>query len=247
MFNNARTFFFSKIYNPIKYIQTKIFWNKISKNLNPFYYILKYYSLNEIIEKSYKKTDISDHLITLFLESIEMDPKLILELGVRGGESTFVLERVAKLFGSKLISVDIEDCSNICNYKEWIFINKEDLEFAKEFKSWCKNFDIRSQIDVLFIDTSHIFEHTLQEIKFWFPFLSNKAKVFFHDTNLKNIYQRRDGSIDYGWDNKRGVIRALEKFFNQNFNEKINFKKIHNNWLIKHYSNCNGFTILEKL
>ena len=68
MYDNARASFLCKIYNPIKYIQTKIFWNKISKNMNPFYYILKYYFLNEIIEKSYKKTDISDHLITLFLE-----------------------------------------------------------------------------------------------------------------------------------------------------------------------------------
>ena len=37
-----------------------------------------------------KKTDISDHLETLFVESLSMEPKLIVELGVGDGESTMV-------------------------------------------------------------------------------------------------------------------------------------------------------------
>ena len=35
-------------------------------------------------------------------------PRLIVELGVRSGESTFALERVARLCGSTMVSVDVE-------------------------------------------------------------------------------------------------------------------------------------------
>jgi len=47
--------------------------------------------LDEIRARSLVGTDISDHLIVIFVESIVLQPKLIVELGVRGGESTFVL------------------------------------------------------------------------------------------------------------------------------------------------------------
>jgi len=247
MTTNLRMIFISTIHKCIKFIQEKMFWNKISKYLNPFYYILKFYFLKEIIKKSRLKSDISDHLITLFLESVHLDPKLIVELGVRGGESTFVLERVAKLYGIKLVSVDIEECSKTSLYHDWIFVNKDDIKFGKEFKNWCERLRIIPRINILFIDTSHIFEHTIQEINTWFPFLSDKAKVFFHDTNIKEKYYRKDGSVGRGWDNERGVMKALENYFNKHFNEEINFIYSNNNWLIKNYSYCNGFTILEKL
>lgn len=203
--------------------------------------------LNQIILRSLKKTDINDHLISLFIESLSVDTKLVVELGVRKGESTFVLERIAKLKNSKLISVDIEDCSYVSSYKNRIFIKRDDLEFAKEFEKWCRTNNIEPIIDILFIDTSHVYDHTVREIESWFPFLSNKSKVFFHDTNLKEEYYRNDRSIGFGWDNKRGVIKAIETYFNKIFNENIKFVDICDGWLIKHYPNCNGFTILEKI
>ena len=171
----------------------------------------------------------------------------MVELGVRDGDSTFVLERIAKLCSSKLISVDLEDCSHVSKYDKWMFIQKNDIEFSKEFESWCKQREIDHKIDILFIDTSHEFEHTYQEINSWFPFLSEKSKVIFHDTNLKKIYFRKDGSMGIGWNNKRGVIKALEKFFNDSFNENKGFIDSRKNWLIKHYPYCNGLTILEKI
>ncbi|MDD2665856.1 MAG: class I SAM-dependent methyltransferase [Methanocellales archaeon] len=203
--------------------------------------------LEDIKRQSIKKTDISDHLVTLFVESLSTKPRLIVELGVRGGESTFVLERVAKLCDSTLISVDIEDCSDISSYKNWIFVQSDDIEFAKRFEKWCARHDIQPKINVLFVDTSHIFENTVQEIENWFPFLRERSKVFFHDTNLKRLFFRRDGSMGVGRNNKRGVIRAIEEYFDKGFNEKEDFIELIDGWQIKHYANCNGFTILEKI
>ncbi|MEO0185334.1 MAG: class I SAM-dependent methyltransferase [candidate division WOR-3 bacterium] len=203
--------------------------------------------LNEIRTHARNRTTINDHLETLFAESICSNPKLIIELGVETGQSTFVFERVARLCKARFISVDINDCSNACSWADWIFVQRDDIEFAKEFESFCKNRNIEPKIDILFIDTSHLYEHTLQEIESYFPYLSNKAKVFFHDTNMKNIFRRKDGSMGVGWDNRRGVIRALEVYFGKSFDEKHDFIDCRKGWLIKHYHHCNGLTILERM
>jgi len=203
--------------------------------------------LNEIRQKALQRSPTNDHLVTLFIESVIMQPKLIVELGVARGGSTFVFKRVAQLTRAKIISVDIKDCSDASSFKDWIFIHMDDIEFAKDFKDWCINNNIVPKIDILFIDTSHYYNHTVQEIAHYFPLLSDKAKVFLHDTNLGNFFFRKDGSLDLGWDNDRGVIRALEDYFHKTFNEKKPFTDIIDGWLIKHDPYCCGFTILEKL
>ena len=202
--------------------------------------------LEEILVHCQLRTDISDHLPLLFAEALSAKPRLIVELGVRGGESTFVLEKIARSCGAHLVSVDIEDCSEVCNYPKWIFVKSDDIEFAKAFPNWCAARQIQPSIDFLFIDTSHLFEHTMQEINHWFPLLSEHAKVCFHDTNQKKIYIRRDGSIGVGWTD-RGVIGALEKHFGKSFNEKQDFIDLAGGWLINHHANCNGFTVLTRI
>jgi cephalosporin hydroxylase len=204
-------------------------------------------ALNEIKERALKRTAINEHLVTLFIESVTMKPRLIVELGVGGGATGFALSQVAKLCGSRLVSLDINDRSHVNSYEDWIFIQADDIEFAKGFSSWCKQRQIPSQIDVLLIDTSHLYDHTVQEIAAYFPLLADHAKVFFHDTNLKEIYFRKDGTMDLGWDNNRGVIRAVEDFFHKSFNEKQEFVDYCNSWIIKHYPYSCGFTILERL
>ncbi len=203
--------------------------------------------LREIKERALLKTDIADHLETLFAESVSIKPRLIVELGVRGGESTFVFERVAKLFGAALVSVDLEDCQQVSAYGRWSFVKSDDIEFAKGFEAFCQKKGFAPQIDILFIDTSHWYEHTVQEIKSWFPFLSEHAKVIFHDTNMKEVYFKKNGSIQFGWDNKRGVIRAIEEHFKTVFPENEDFIDFRKGWLIKHFAHSSGLTILERI
>ena len=173
-------------------------------------------------------------------------PRLLVELGVRGGASTFVLERVARLVGARLVSVDMDDCSRVCSWNRWHFVQSDDIAFAKAFPDWCAARQIQPCIDFLFIDTSHLFEHTVQEIDAWFPFLSDHARVAFHDTNIQKVYLRRDGSRGAGWANQRGVIAALEKHFGVPFNEQAYFVEVMNGWLIRHDPVCCGFTVLTK-
>jgi hypothetical protein len=70
--------------------------------------------------------------------------------------------------------------------------------------------------------------------------------VFFHDTNVRRVYSRRDGSLGVGYDNQRGVIAALETSLGATFNEKRDFVSVANGWLIRHYAPCSGLTILKR-
>ena len=203
--------------------------------------------LNEILERSRRHTDISDHLPLLFTEAMTAQPRLIVELGVATGESTFVLERVARLSGDiPLVSVDVEDCGQVCRYGNWHFVQAEDVEFAGRFPNWCAERKLPREIDVLFIDTSHLFDHTVQEWNQWFPLLSRRARVMFHDTNQKLIYRRRDGSWGIGWNN-RGVTAAIEKMLDLSLDERRDFVEWVNGWIITHHAHCNGFTVMTRI
>jgi predicted O-methyltransferase YrrM len=202
--------------------------------------------LEEIRARALKRTDISDHLADLFAETAAVRPQLIVELGVRGGESTFVLERAAALSGAALVSLDIRDCRRVSAYKRWHFIKEDDITFAGRFRTWCEERGLAPAIDVLFIDTSHLYEHTVQEIRHWFPHLAPHAKVFFHDTCMGRTFRRRDGTRGVGWENRRGVIRAIEEYLGARLDETSDFIREVNGWNISHSAACNGFTLLAR-
>jgi predicted O-methyltransferase YrrM len=204
-------------------------------------------SFEEVRQFSLERSDINEHLPTLFAEALRVRPNLIVELGVRGGVSTLVFERVARLCGATLVSVDLNDCSQVIDAPHWHFVQADDVAFSKRFPAWCEQHGLTPQIDVLFIDTSHYFDHTVQEIEHWFPLLAPNALVFFHDTNQKVLYKRQDRSLGLGWENHRGVIRALEAYFGHDFLETLDFTLVEPGWIIRHYARCSGLTILEKL
>jgi predicted O-methyltransferase YrrM len=188
--------------------------------------------------------DLSDHLETLYRQAYEMSPKVIVELGVSSGQSSKTFDRVSRELGSIIFGCDVEPTigfsySDICNGN---FVQMDDIQFSRLYAS-----NVGRPIDVLFIDTSHLYEHTVQEIAHWFPLLADKAVVMFHDTNMngKN-YVRKNGSIGLNWDNKRGVIRAIEEYFGVTMDESKDFTILVNKdglrWRVKHEEGCNGLT-----
>lgn len=204
-------------------------------------------ALADVVARAEGRTDINDHLVTIFVEALLARPKLIVELGVRGGESTFVFERIAALLDAQLVSVDLEDCSPACAHENATFVQADDVQFATRFAEWCKERGVRPSIDVLFIDTSHEYEHTRREIEAWFPHLSPGATVFFHDTHLVKVYKRKDGSRGLAWDNQRGVIRAIEQHFRTTYDETVPFEDYRDEWVIRHVPWCCGLTVLRRV
>jgi predicted O-methyltransferase YrrM len=194
-----------------------------------------------------KPTDINDHLHRLFVEGVRTDPNTIVELGVRGGESTRVFSAVADRTGAQIVSVDIDPCDNATSYPNWQFVQSDDVEFANRWESWCEDNSVDSTIDLLFVDTSHLYDHTVKEVEVWLPKLAPDGVAIFHDTNLTRFYRRRDNSLGEGWDNDRGVIRALEDYFECSFDETEQFTTVIDDFLIEHYPLCNGLTVLTRL
>ena len=87
------------------------------------------------------------------------------------------------------------DYSNVYNGR---FVHMDDIEFSKKFIEYVNKHNLQKTIDVLFIDTSHMYEHTKKEIECWFPFLSDNAIVIFHDTNMPGVFHK-----SMSWDNNR--------------------------------------------
>jgi len=196
-------------------------------------------------------SDITDHLPTLFCEILKARPALVVELGTRGGDSTKAILGAAHIAGSHMLSVDIDDCSKVVyesKYRSiWRFVQADDVVFAGEFKDWCEKNRLPSSIDVLFIDTSHEYDHTRREIEAWFPLLSEKGKAIFHDTNMGPYFKRKDGTIVKGKDNNRGVIRAIEEKIGRSYDETVPFIDCLEGWLIEHSAHSNGLTILSRV
>jgi hypothetical protein len=97
------------------------------------------------------------------------------------------------------------------------------------------------------IDTDELYDHVKQEIEYYFPLLAPSCTVMFRCTNLQKTLYYPDGtSTSYGWDNNRGVIRALEDYFKTRFTEKFEFTACIDDWLIEHKPWGAGLTTLRR-
>lgn len=220
-------------------------------------FFLKKTILNKQLQKVFLKkyisrSAISDHIKIIYDKVLQIKPKLIVELGTNQGYSTKAfLGALDKNNNGRLISIDIQDFKNIkipIKFKNrWFFFHDNDLEFSKKFKQECNKIDIKPSIDILFIDTTHEFNHTLKELKAYTKFMKKNSIYIFHDSNLNSVYHRNDKTIGFAFNNSRGVIRAIEKFFNIKFDEKRNIIIENKNFHITHLSNCCGLTIIKKL
>ena len=73
----------------------------------------------------------------------------ILELGVQKGHSTKMFLELCDKNDGHLISVDIDDCSNVASNKRWKFIHSSDDNFN------LINNLINEKLDLIFIDSYH--------------------------------------------------------------------------------------------
>ena len=199
------------------------------------------------------RSDIRDHLGTIFAETIATQPRLIVELGTRGGLSTRAFLAAAEITGAQVLSVDIEDCSalEISDHflTRWRFAKGDDVAYAGEpFERFCADLGLPAPAaDIIFVDTSHLYEHTCQEIAAWLPRLAPGGAMMFHDTNMADWFVGLDGGVWRGWDNQRGVIRAIEERLGRSYDEQRFFVDIADGFLVRHWPWCNGLTVLRRL
>lgn len=184
----------------------------------------------EVVERAESGGDMRLHMERLFDTILAFRPTLMVELGVRGGVSSFALERGARLVGSKMICVDQHDCSGVLGYAE--FMQSDDVRFAADFKVFCESRGIEPTIDFLMIDTLHTFRHTQREVQAWLPHMAPRCLIAFHDTNAKPLYD--------------GVAAYLRKWLGTPFPEEIDFNAESQGWTIEHYAECYGLTLIRR-
>jgi cephalosporin hydroxylase len=138
----------------------------------------------------------------------------------------------------------------LSNNKDWKHFVGDDISFVMNLsvdEKWPDNSNFH-KLDFIFLDTSHEYSHTLAELNMYIPLLNRETgAIALHDTNLTQARTRRlDGGINYGWDNKRGVTRALEDYFNFSFNESSLMSQPipGSNFLLYHQPWNNGLSIL---
>lgn len=120
-------------------------------------------------------SDIAAHFPRFFQIVAACRPRTILELGVRNGDSTVAwLMALAHVSSGELWSVDIAPCP-LPQFAGWRFILGDDLDPAVSAQ-------LPASIDVLFIDTSHAYEHTLSELALYGPRVRRGGFIVCHDT-----------------------------------------------------------------
>lgn len=161
-----------------------------------------------------KPSDIHEHLTTLQMLTSEFRCKTVLELGTAKGESTLALLLGVSGNDGLVFSIDLDDCSAAKELIEasgltpyWKFIHSDDLSVEWD-----------AQIDMLFVDTSHLFQHTLDELGKFEPWVKEGGLIVLHDTiSFPQV--------------KQAVVAYIGK---------------HSNFHIYEYVNNNGLLILFK-
>lgn len=139
---------------------------------------------NPVERKMISYSDTWQHIPTLYLLCILKKPKNILELGCRTGNTTMPLLYAASQYGGHVSSIDIETWPELNNFLEdtdelkkyWTFIESDDIKIE-----W------KEKIDFLYIDTSHMYEHTLNELKKYEPLVNSGGTIVFHDIFEKDV------------------------------------------------------------
>jgi predicted O-methyltransferase YrrM len=194
-------------------------------------------------------SDISEHLGLLFYFATDINPKLIVELGTGSGNSTRALLAAASISKAALLSIDNSDCTEFANGNRDLlhFIQADDVAFGtNEFSDWCRGHSLKPAIDILFVDTSHEYDHTKQEIAVWGRYLSKNGIMLFHGTNPGNGCKKTDDSIPDGHDSDRGAIKAIEEFVGRHYDEYSFFYDLTETYSLIHFPFSNGLTVIKK-
>ena len=173
--------------------------------------------LTEHLNKDNESRCVAQQLLKLHKEAKLKDCPLIVELGVDRGQSTKIfLNAIEDKVGSKLISLDIRDCSNVSISSKWEFVQQDSADINKLLDN---KPEIKKGIDILYVDSLHTASHVQKEIFNFFEYLNENALIFFDDID-SNPYmagQRKD-SASTEIANRR-IYKLLEAIFRANIHQ----------------------------
>ena len=142
---------------------------------NAFHYLQIY---------SERPTDINEHLYTLYYLVLMFRPKNVLEIGCGdGGGSTMALRLGSNEVGARHYTIDIEPATH-ANYRVRHELGLEDGWTFVQGNSTTIGRIWNIPIDILFLDSSHRREDTVEEIGLFEPHVREGGLMIFHDTGM---------------------------------------------------------------
>lgn len=195
---------------------------------------------NLVEERSKAYTDINDHLITIYDTVVNYKHPIILECGIRGGESSFAFKQAITDAGGVLYGIDIVNCADAYAGSTGVF----KIGQAKNAKTIFPN---NIAYDIIFLDTSHKYAETVDELNNLWPLLKLGGKFIFHDTNLTATYKHLDGAIGATNAPDDGVTRAVQEFFKISLQQDTISEYKTDQIRATHYPYCCGLLIVERL
>jgi len=200
------------------------------------------------LAKAHRRIAVHAVLPEIFDVTVLAAPKLIVELGVsKEALANKTLATAAELVGARLVSCDLGDFSDVCRYPRWLFFREDARDFGRECKAFIGAAGIAPNVDVLLVDCDELYETTREIIRAWMPNLAPACTLMFRCTNLAKILHYEDGTFTgLGWDNGRGVIRALEDELGITFDEAKPYEGMLNGWHVRHIPWGAGLTVLRR-
>ena len=136
------------------------------------------------LDRLARNSDIREYLPFLYEQARSRPGARMLELGSRKGNSTLAFLAGAKEAGGRVWSCDVTNVARDpegmlpwARHPLWTFVHGDDMDPAVQAA-------LPPEVDVLFIDTSHEYEHTLAELRAFMPRVAPGGIALFHDTNL---------------------------------------------------------------
>lgn len=126
-----------------------------------------------------RPSDINEHLEYMHDLCVLRDATQVVELGVRTGVSTVAFLAAMDVTDGQVWSCDIahpQVPESVANHPRWTCVVDDDLWMVNE----------APECDVLFIDTSHDYQHTLDELRLYAPKVRDGGVILLHDTQLQH-------------------------------------------------------------
>lgn len=121
-------------------------------------------------------SDIVGHLPRFVDLVTVLNAQHVIELGSRSGVSTVAWLYALAGTGGRLTSIDLDVAPDIGAHEHWTHIQGDDL-----------NPEIIANLEpaeIVFIDTSHLYEHTVQELNIYRWLVKPGGVLVLHDTML---------------------------------------------------------------
>jgi predicted O-methyltransferase YrrM len=170
--------------------------------------------LKRLVDKTRFGSEDSDkHLLTLFSIALSTKGKTFIELGVRDGNTTLPILLAAQMNKGILYSVD----KNKTSFKpdkilknNWKFVQSDIICFLE-------NWDIKKNIDFIFIDDWHSYLHVKKELEILDRLISPNTIILLHDLMYGETcpFYHTDLTLKSGQWAEGGPYRAIAELDSQ--------------------------------